>query len=306
MSSPNESLTEKNIIKERIQWNTTDYKLPTAIIKQLALKQKYKYLYKKQSNGDIYNNTILYVKTGIAHAHQVHEAFEKVISKLGVECEININLVQRYTGEYIGYAFVYVSNPAVYYALLGKNIDGTERIEYIDDPEWVKTKNNSLELITSWADMADEDQCPKIKNSLDPLATLDNYDYDEQQQKHEESSSETYGTFECSPAFIKENDFEPLENCKLYVSVLPNDNKENLDYLYDLFAPYAATTSEKENKKIHFPRIEIRNTETSCYAIVTYSNPYDAAFALLMLQKMRIKYNGVVKILSTRYAFNKR
>lgn len=290
--------------KSRIQWNTTEQKLPNAITKQLSLRQQYKYLYKKQSNGDIYNNNILYIKTGIAHVHQLQSSFDKVIKQLAVICHININLVQRHTGEYLGYAFVYVSNPAVYYALLGKNLDGTERIEYINVPQEI-IKNDSTFSVqsTSWADIADEiTSNTKIKTHLPPLAILEPYIHDEQQISH---TQQTEGIFECFPAFVKEYEDDPLENCKLYVSELPNMPDKSLEYLYELFAPYAVTVSEKENKKIHFPRIEIRTSDTFCYAIVTYAHAYDAAFALLMLQKMRIKYNDIVKIVTTKYAFNK-
>ena len=153
-----------------------------------------------------YNTSTLFLKCGEATVDQIREAFKAALSthELGSYIKFKINRVEDKFGNPFGIAFVWLlstrlpsDSEAVYYMLLGKNPDGSPRIDYIDDPSWVSPEgsgvtNTSWESIgdnkIDWADMADEDDlnqkfiCPKIPVCLEPLMSLPPYKLTQKQR----------------------------------------------------------------------------------------------------------------------------
>lgn len=294
--------------------------IPKAVLEQRALCKKYRYIYRVERNGNVVNNTTLYVNTSVAHPHQVEELFIDAIERAkkmpevfgpDFECDFRVNVVRRHTGQYLGYAFVDVSNPKFYYALIGCNTDGTERVEYVDDPNWVPPKTVPRAPVDpnrkfSWADECEDIVSPpKIRRELPPLLVLKEYQYDDEQKSHLQTN-ETHGTLSVSPAFITPGVNEEYDDCSLYVSEVP---AVDYDFLYKIFARYARS-SYRESDNRYYPRITIRKcakdrgSTTGIYAIVKYVHHYDAAFARIMCQKIRARYNGKDIIMSVRYAFH--
>lgn len=298
--------------------------LPTAVETQLNLRKKYRYGYREVDNGNVENNSTLYLITTVAHHHQIEELFRKTLERAkqmskvfgkNFDCDYKINLVRSWEGKYLGYAYVDVSNPAFYYALIGLNIDGTDRAEFIDDPAWVpppiddhepdlepEPQNVSVGEL-NWADEADlaaeKEQRqkppapPKIRRELPPLITLGEYEYDEEQKEHLRTN-EAYGNVSVCPAFITPGVDSRYDDCSLYISEVPDDNPEDvLDFLYAIFARYARSNSIVEDGRRFFPKINVRRSNKGAtYATVTYAHPYDTKFAFAMLRKIRAKYKG--------------
>lgn len=298
--------------------------LPDPVINQLELRKKYKYAYKVVSNGNIENNSTLYVHTGVAHPHQIEELFLDVIERAkkdplfgeNFECDIQVNHIRKFSGEYMAYAFVDLTNPKLYYALIGYNLDGSERFELIDDPTYQPPKADAPKPSTGSLNWADEDEPsslphPKIRKELPPLITLSEFKYDSQQQKHLQTNA-THGAVSVSPAFISPGVGEEYDDCSLYVTEVPAND---LNFLYAIFARYARSNSLYEKGNRFYPKISIRESTKeapegekvsqvkSFYAIVQYSHPYDAEFSRIMLQKVRAQYNGVDVTMRVRYAF---
>jgi len=248
--------------------------IPPTVIQQQILRKKHRYIYRTVPNGNVENNCTLYVDTRVAHPHQIEKLFQDTIAKVkGVpevfgddfECTVQVNLIRKHTGEYLGYAFVDLTSPKLYYALIGCNVDGTERGT---DP---------------------------------PLITLGEYEYDQQQRDHIQTE-DTHGTVSVSPAFITPGVPVERDDCRLYVSEVPADDP---DFLYALFARYARFNSPNEDAVTFFPMINVRKEVESdkYYGTVEYSNPYDAAFALTMLRKVRARYKGTDVSMPVRYAY---
>lgn len=159
-----------------------------------------------------YNEHTLYVKSGVASNEQLMKSMRQslinVSKKLGrsVPCSFKSNLIIGRNGVYYGFGYLWVTNPEVYHMLLGRNPDGTERVECYDDPNWIKPTNtleDALSEITyksgSWADMTDTEEeiiqtytCPKIKVQLPPLMELPGYDYDDEQLTHFQRLAEKF------------------------------------------------------------------------------------------------------------------
>lgn len=274
--------------------------VPLAVLEQSRLCKKFNYRYKVLPNGNVENNSTLYVTTRVAHPYQVEGLFNDAIDRAkglpnifgtDFECSVKVNLVRNHKGEYLGYAFVDVTNPKFYYVMLGMNPDGTDRVVYVDDPNWV-APSSRLEkpLSSNWADDEDDtEECPhKIKKELSPLLILDSYEYDEAQRAHLQTT-ETRGTVSLSPAFITPGLDSNYDDRSLYVTEIPD---KDLDFLYAIFSRYARY-SNPQHSDTHYPKVTIRESRNNLlYATVIYEDAYDAHFALCMLQKIRANYKG--------------
>jgi hypothetical protein len=156
-----------------------------------------------------YDTHSLYINSGVATREQLVTALRQAMittaKRLGrtirTKFKVNVIVVRDV---YLGYAHVYISNPEVYHMLNGFNPDGTERVTYVDDPNWVAPasatdtdemdfddmsflQNPTATTTMSWSDlMAGEDaqSCPRIKVPLEPLMTLPPYAYEADQLLH--------------------------------------------------------------------------------------------------------------------------
>ena len=284
--------------------NKSQRSVPKAVAEQLRLCTTSKYSYRVIKNsGNVENNSTLYITTGPAHPSQVNEIFDKAVQKAALmpelfgenyKCSIILNFVHTRKGSYIGYAFVDISDPKLYYALIGCNVDGTERVEYIDDPHWVPPKRDESKSKLSWAD--DAPSPPQLRKELPALITLDKYEYDEHQKNHLQTAH-THGCVSISPAFVTPGINEDYDECSLFVSPVPDD----YEFLYATFSRYARTQPSDSH---FYPKIFIRQGK-ELHATIRYADQYDAKFALLMLRKIRAKYNDTELVMHVRNTFKR-
>jgi hypothetical protein len=294
--------------------STNGNEIDKAIKAQLELRSKYNYKFFSNLDGRVRNNTTMYMNKGIAHYSQIEEVLNKAILTAksqpdifgyDFECDVKINLIKKYSGEYLEYGFVDFSNPSMFYALAGFNPDGTERVIY-------NQKVDIMEAFSiNWSDQADFEDSTQEKVKLPPLITLEKYEYDNDQKQYLDVDSD-YGSIILSPALISAEIAPEYNPYCLYVNGVPND----YEFLSAIFARYSRYGSEKGLTTItshnkggiktmrsysYYPKITIRSG-TKTFAIVEYSHVYDAAFALLMLRKIRAKYKQTDVELSVRYA----
>ena len=145
----------------------------------------------------------VYVESGVATQEQVVGCMKKAIAdaerilKVKNSCKFKVNLILDKEGKYFGFGYIRVSNPKIYWMLLGKNPDGSERVEERLDSNWkmpVKANEGlSIEQILeknkdrSWFDISKEEDLyvqPKIKVVLPPLVTIPGFLYDKEQIAH--------------------------------------------------------------------------------------------------------------------------
>ena len=160
------------------------------------------------------DNHTLYIKFEYASAGQIRQAVNEALTnyqkatKSEIECNFRVNRVENRDGEPQGFAFVFLTNPAVYYMLLGRNPDGSDRIEYVDDPTWNPPTTGDVNDSgwsriappvyvkgKSWADETEEEEQywnkieaekqkhvrPKIAMPLEPLMVLPPYELTDHQ-----------------------------------------------------------------------------------------------------------------------------
>lgn len=136
----------------------------------------------------------VHVKTNLASKEQLDNSIKIFMKQLCSmfpnkkyeKCEILTNLVIS-RGESVGYGYIWVENPEIYFILCGFNPDGTERFEEYTENTVKEPEEDDLDLDFSSMDISNiikEKQLKepiKIMKPLGPLLTLPGYEYTEVQ-----------------------------------------------------------------------------------------------------------------------------
>lgn len=89
-----------------------------------------------------YDTHTLYIKCSIANEDQLAKSLNRAIMQAkyivgpDIDTRYKINMVKNKQQEFIGIAYVRVQDPRIYHMLLGKNPDGSDRVEEKYDREW--------------------------------------------------------------------------------------------------------------------------------------------------------------------------
>lgn len=142
-----------------------------------------------------HNQHNIYVKTGLATKTQLENSVVKFRNELHKmfptknydKCEILVNLVTA-KNQSMGYAYLWVQNPEVYFILCGFNPDGSDRVEeFIEAPKIEKDDDLDLDLETmDLNDIISEKQKAegvKIYKPIEPILRLPGYEYTPEQAK---------------------------------------------------------------------------------------------------------------------------
>jgi hypothetical protein len=275
-----------------------------------------------------YDEHTIYCDTAVATEKQLADAFRQAIldaaKVLGEKntCKFKVNLLVDKEGKYFGFGYVRVSDPRVYWMLLGRNPDGSERVEEYPDPNWLPptdpNTNLSVEEIIernknkTWAELAAEEDKyiqPIIKKQLPPLITLQGYEYDEEQRKHlrqlaleeerEHSKDKgklneipTHGYFAIQRGYALDAPEGYFKN-KICARNVPDWIP--LEAFKSIFSFYVSGESKNKKVLVHgkeetYPLVNFFSSKKGGKIVfVTFDpNSKDAIFALLMTKKTNI------------------
>lgn len=281
-----------------------------------------------------YNESTLYVLSGIARQDQLESALKAVFKQIrdhypedGYEtAHFMANVITDTKGNIYGYSYVWVSDPRIYYMLIGRNPDGSERYEEYEDPDWVAPSEArpeaTMTLGVNWADITEEEEeldekytRPIIRRQLPPLVRLPGYRYDEDQlkkatemvvakaspeEKETAVSVPKVGYFEVSRSWVSDVDEEDSETT-LCCRAAPTWVDEEM--IRPFFERYSTDREIRHGivngvKGIYsYPVFTFGNSKNKytgepCKMVyVLYSNlcPHDASFALQMTRKFMIE-----------------
>jgi hypothetical protein len=159
-----------------------------------------------------YDEHTLYIRSGFLSQTQVERAVNGTLQQLRDVYKndkhwgplINkatciVNVVTNTKGDMFRLTYARVSEPAVYHILLGRNPDGSERVEEYDDPSWTGStefkRQQTPSGMVKWGDIQDFEeeqdvleksyQCPKLRRVLPPIAELALTRLSEDQQHRE-------------------------------------------------------------------------------------------------------------------------
>lgn len=272
----------------------------------------------KENHLDLSNETELTIAENNSIISQKLSEMGYEPPKVDLPCNIKVNLIVNKNGEYYGFGYVRVSDERVYWMLLGRNPDGSERTREYPDPKWVppsskNTFEQDQEKFTemSWYEIAQEEDKyvqPIIREDLGPLMTIPGYTYDEKQYKHLQDVAmrngkdpemvPTMGYFEFSRAYSRdvEKGKEAHILCARQIPdwIPPIAFKSIFSiYVSDQNAPIPKNTNygDIEELRDSYPIVTIINSkkESGRTVLITFdSSTKDAIFALLMTRKVRI------------------
>jgi hypothetical protein len=282
-----------------------------------------------------YDNHTLFVRCDCATLKQIKEVFNEALETyqkdngILLDCKYRINLVENKEKQSLGIAFVHFSNPEVYNMIIGKNFDGTDRVEYIDDPTSVKQQQNDWSITDipkhsiNWAD--DDDYIPqkKIPVPLEPLIKLPPYTLTEEQieNKKQKIITDNSGKQDFDISLVKIASTAYLSIDRAIITKLENKYMPNIlkcvhvpnwiskDDIKQKFIPYVSDSKTIQDRNIKgrrfketYPFVNINNDGVAF--IIFDPSTHDAQFALHMTKKLVFqKYDKNNKLLSTTLRF---
>lgn len=273
-----------------------------------------------------HDTATIFCDSGVATEEQVGDSLKEAIKQaeeiLGYEtnCRYKVNLIVDKDGKYFGFGYIRVSKPEIYWMLLGRNPDGTERIEEYPDPDWVppSPKQNTENENKSWVERIEEEEAyiqPKIKKNLHPLITVPGYSYDQDQMEHlrdlEKEKGEaadiknipSIGYFEISRAYATDPPAGMIRN-RICARNVPD--WVPIEAFKGIFSPYVSEENRGKKGTIYVGNKEITDTypivnfvesnsnnnnnkKSGKIVFVTFdAHSKDAIFCLLMTKKTRI------------------
>lgn len=287
-----------------------------------------------------YDEHTLYIMYGACTIHQLKDSLMNAIRQASIILQKKtskdpiINMVTTADGKSLGYGYVWIPDPQVYFLLAGMNADGTERVEYIDDPDWKapeapldpfpsiewddsvirSSSESSFDLsnkplrTSSWADLAMEEDgynCPKIKRKLPPLVSLPPFKHSPEQLKELSTSKgapAAEGSFDVTRADVGE--VEDREHHNILCSRSPIPKWIDVADLKRIFQPYVTDTSAKYRRHARvpeqdtyesYPVVTINKNRT---AYITFNpSSRDAQFAILMTKKITVEKDEQQQVL---------
>lgn len=221
------------------------------------------------SNSDIYRKTTnpqcLHLVTSYLEEEQVRIFLNKFIYKLvqvtGLSslngCEFEINVVTNSKGKKIehrqGSTYLHLNDPRVGWALLGKELDGTDRVKVEprekDDIFGSNSSLDSVKSASSWADMVEEEERWAFSHTtpLPPLVETWPIKYTEEQMHYIKTCSRWDSesvTMEINPARIKDfskltkadKEFGCAHNILYSISLITTEKEKDFQGVFSKFA----------------------------------------------------------------------
>ena len=249
-------------------------------------------------------------------------------SELELDPSFRTNLIVDRNGKLFGYGYIYVTSPEIYWMLLGRNPDGTERYSEYKDPDWIpplpkednKDDDNHSETKLSWAEMIQEEEKyihPTIKETLPPLMKIPGYTYDPEQYEHLRQveiendkipdNVPKMGFFELSRAYVKNIEVNKCSHklCARYVpDWIPDSEFKRIFkfYVYDKTKKVIKKSNSNKNKNNKnsknkneddtYPVITSIQSKNQGRIVFVMFDPTekDGLFALLMTRKVNITH----------------
>lgn len=147
------------------------------------------------------NEHNVYVRTGVATVEQLSKATEEFkrfmkasadpLIKAAANTEIEVNLVTNMAGVSNMNGYLWAESPITYYLLCGRNPDGSERIEEIDNEEEAPEEDDEDELVgfksksgfNLNSSFKFKSEKPKIIKKLPALIPFPGYEYTPEQRE---------------------------------------------------------------------------------------------------------------------------
>jgi len=255
----------------------------------------------------------LFIHSGVLEKEQIEKSLldcckyltsnsDKGFSKT----KFKVNVVKNKDGMKYGHTYAWIEDISFFNALIGKNFDGSDRIELYDDPDWKPPEksrsdywadvlNSSDSFDFDWADNFEEEQkyiCPKLKRELEPLVSLPAVKYTEEQKKEINYESE-FGFMEIFPIKLSQK-FGRMN--VLFTNDIPEWVTEDL--LFKYFKQFEKDdrihSDKKSRKKFQYPIVKIKSKKDfrglRRFGTVSFSSMYPNTVTFLINVVKRVDF----------------
>ena len=243
--------------------------------------------------GKFYDEHTISVISGFASKEQIQKAIIVGINKYNIEyrdslrSEIHVNAINNRYGLPTGVTFLWVSNPELYHLLLGRNADGTERVEQVldDDLDFSDLKD--------WSDMVEEENEHSHIEILPSLIEIPEIQLSPSQVRMgiNKTGNEVFDDtvrLSISPAYVMDINEGEIHN-QLFCANSPSWlSAKQLTQIFTHFIP-------PERRKDGYPKVTLKEPfkkkgKVRKMATVKFDpSKKDAQFALHMTKKLTIK-----------------
>jgi len=269
----------------------------------------------------------LFIQTGVLCEGQIINClngaiteFNKTFNKDIPQNQFYLNLVTNKEGKSFGYAYAYIDDKELFNIIVGKNLDGSERVELIDDPDWEPPSDDETEALEAagddWGELCEVEksyECPKIIQKLDPLITLPGIKYTESQLKQvlkdpdlarvqkENLQKYPFGFLEVSEVSLSEKK-ENLNS--IFSKNLPDWVTE--DFLFKFFSRFnrdPLIRTKKDKSKFEYPVVKIKKYREglgevkNCSITFSPSYPHTSSFLIKLIKRIEVERKGKKEML---------
>lgn len=223
----------------------------------------------RQNNGYYTNGHLAELSCGVATEEQIHASIKGALDKASIAAErsfvrdYTLSLVKNKEGKSFGYAYIWFFNIETFNVIVGKNPNGTPRIEFYDDPNWEPKQIDYSDLASlanrKWADIDDEDECPRLSRELPHLAPMDDYEpTDEQIYEYrnlpKDDNLVRLGMFKIKPATVGD-DGKYVEDVLICSNIPTVFNETDI---HKFFRPYVTTPEKTVTQKINGKDVQLK------------------------------------------------
>ena len=223
-------------------------------------------------------------------SEELENIIKETISKLpelsDINYELYINCVCNKDYLKLGYSYIWVSNIEIFNVLLGFNRDGTERIEIIEDENWIKPEIEEPPKGSDWNIIADYNSKitpPTITNYLGPLLNFPPIILTDEEQRHYKNYNQ-----DIELSFSKARIYEDSQYKNSIFSNKVPDWVTN-EMLKKFFSKFEKdiNTHIKNNNKFTYPIINRKDNNVNI--IFSKMNKNTASFVINLVKKTEFK-----------------
>ena len=239
------------------------------------------------------------VENCLLHAiRECAKSYDLDISNL----KLIVNVVCNREGKKFGHTYAWLNHHEIFYALIGKNLDGTERFKMVEDPNWSPPSDDEDEALEAagddWGAMADVEEayeCPQIKVKLEPLVTPPAVKYTPAQIKEVGEESE-FGFIEIFEVQLSK---KPGKLNTIFSNDIPDwITKEMLFEYFEKFERDKSVHQTKKREKFHYPQIVVKKKkdlrEERIFCNITFSPMFreTATFLINIAKRVEFEKDG--------------
>lgn len=249
----------------------------------------------------------LFIHSGVLEKEQIEKSLSDCIEYIHQNYDKDfrktnflINVVKNKDGMKFGHTYAWIENKELFNSLIGKDFDGSDLFEWVEDKEWNPPEKSYEEAMKeagddwgAWDDVERAYKRPRKKVPLEPLVSLPAIKYTPSQEKEINYESK-FGFLELLPIKLSQK-FGKLN--VLFTNDIPKWITEEL--IFDYFKKFERDdrfhSDKKSKKKFQYPLVKIKSKkdfrDMRRFCTITFSSmyPQTASFLINVVKRLELE-----------------